>query len=108
MTSRPSNRSALLVMVSGTAVGQTFSLRSRHCVIGRDEHADIRLADPTISRYHALVVLDPDGTASVRDLGSSNGTRVNGQSLSSERPLVEGDEIVIGVDTVLKLTYGSA
>lgn len=103
MTSSPVTLRAVLVVVQGMTAGQTYVVR-RHCVIGRDEDADLRLPDLAISRHHALIVVDPDGTVSLRDLGSSNGTRVNGQRLASERPLTDGDEIAIGASTVLKFT----
>lgn len=95
---------AVLVVVQGMTAGQAYAVRRNHCVIGRDEDADLRLPDLAISRHHALVVVDPDGTVSLRDLASSNGTRVNGQRLASERTLSDGDEIAIGASTVLKFT----
>lgn len=95
----------VLLVVNGSAAGQTFPLSRGHYVIGRDEEAEISLPDVAISRFHALVVVDPDGAVSIRDLGSSNGTCINGQRLVSERPLAEGDEIAIGAGTVVTLTY---
>ncbi len=104
MTSTLFSPNAFLVVVKGMTAGQSFAVRRNHCVIGRDEDADLTLPDPAISGLHALVIIDPDGTVALRDLGSSNGTRVNGQPLSAERVLVQGDEIAIG-STVLRFTY---
>lgn len=64
--------------------------------IGREETNDIALmTDDTVSRVHA--VLDAYGTAwSIRDMGSFNGTFVNGERLVGDRILRTGDEITIG------------
>lgn len=63
-------------------------------VIGRGRGADLRLAEPTVSRVHAA--LGFDGLAFfVQDLGSTNGTRRNGEPCG-RKPLRDGDEIQIG------------
>lgn len=63
-------------------------------VIGRGSEADLAVAEPTISRAHA--VLERDGDAfRLEDLGSTNGTRVNGRRLVRAR-LRDGDEIELG------------
>lgn len=65
-------------------------------VIGREQaSADLALTDPGISRRHAAV-RDHDGRITVEDLGSSNGTFVNGQRISGEVELADGDEIQLG------------
>ena len=63
-------------------------------MIGRGTEADIRLPDTGVSRKHVDVVLD-GGTATVEDLGSTNGTLVNGRRVSRQA-LVDGDVIRIG------------
>ncbi len=63
-------------------------------VLGRGLEADLQLADVGVSRKHAEVRLDETG-ASVVDLGSTNGTRVNGRRVSSA-PLRDGDHIGLG------------
>jgi pSer/pThr/pTyr-binding forkhead associated (FHA) protein len=64
--------------------------------LGSDEgSADIALADPAVSRVHAI--FERVGTAwLLRDLGSRNGTRVNGDRLTSQRRLHDGDEVMVG------------
>ncbi|HYH61370.1 MAG TPA: FHA domain-containing protein, partial [Solirubrobacterales bacterium] len=62
--------------------------------IGRDPKNDVVLTDPNVSRFHAEVVPTGFG-AEVQDLGSSNGTRVNGR-LVKKSELVSGDSIGIG------------
>jgi pSer/pThr/pTyr-binding forkhead associated (FHA) protein len=62
--------------------------------IGRSLAADVRFDDPTVSRRHALIVRQPDGVR-VLDDRSLNGVFVNGERVEW-RPLVDGDEIVVG------------
>ncbi len=50
---------------------------------------------PTVSRRHARIVVE-GGKATLEDLGSKNGTFLRGERISSPRPLVDGDEILLG------------
>lgn len=63
-------------------------------VIGRVEAADIVIADPKVSRQHAKFKLD-GGALVIEDLGSSNGTSVNGAKIQAETPLAHGDTVSI-------------
>jgi pSer/pThr/pTyr-binding forkhead associated (FHA) protein len=63
-------------------------------VIGRGRSADLVIAEPTISRSHAAVGWD-GASFFVQDLGSTNGTKVNG-SRESRRPLGDGDDLQLG------------
>jgi hypothetical protein len=90
-----------LVGVEGGEGGAEFELAER-AVVGRDRHsADIVLADHEVSRRHARFT-QVDGTLTVEDLGSTNGTAVNGELLDGPRALAEGDRVEIGT-TVLEL-----
>ena len=62
--------------------------------IGR-EGCDVVLADPEVSRRHAALRMTGDGPA-VEDLGSSNGTWVNGERIEGQRPIEEGDTVRFG------------
>ena len=63
--------------------------------IGRQHDCTVVLADPNVSRRHAEVA--PSGTGfAVADLGSTNGTSVNGTRISGSRQLVDGDEVRFG------------
>jgi hypothetical protein len=62
--------------------------------IGRSEDNQLRLLDPGVSRRHVLVMATPGGYT-IRDLGSQNGTYVNGSRVD-ESPLTDGDRITIG------------
>jgi hypothetical protein len=74
--------------------GRDFPLRQGITVLGRGDRADIRLPDTGISRRHAQVSFDGDH-AVLTDLGSTNGTLVNGQRVS-EQLLRSGDLIQLG------------
>ena len=73
-------------------------------VIGRAADAAIQVESPGISRYHARILV-AHGTATLEDLGSKNGSYVNG-ALVTARRLSDGDEIRLGV-TVLTFRIGS-
>lgn len=64
-------------------------------VIGRDRNAGLVLSDPEVSRRHARFETQGD-TVFVRDLGSSNGTFLNGKRLANAIELREGDEVDVG------------
>lgn len=87
----PSDVSHVLV-VDGP--GTRHELTRGRNVIGRGTEADIRLPDTGVSRKHVDVVLEGD-MATAEDLGSTNGTLVNGRRITRQ-PLVDGDVIRIG------------
>jgi hypothetical protein len=74
--------------------GTRHELTTGRNVIGRGTEADIRLPDTGVSRKHVDVVLD-GAVATAEDLGSTNGTLVNGRRISRQ-PLSDGDVIRIG------------
>ncbi|MER7008959.1 DUF3662 and FHA domain-containing protein [Dactylosporangium sp. NPDC000555] len=77
-----------------TADGQNFPLTRGTTIIGRGEQATLRLADVGASRQHARVEYDGN-RAVLTDLGSANGSLVNGHRVDSVT-LTPGDEIMIG------------
>jgi hypothetical protein len=87
---RPGATHVLIVDGPGTR----HTLSTGRNVIGRGTEADIRLPDTGVSRKHVDIVLD-NGTAIAEDLGSTNGTLVNGRRISRQ-PLSDGDVIRIG------------
>ncbi len=100
--SRPSSRQALsarLVARSGPAAGEEFALEGDELVIGRAVENAVSIADTSVSRKHALVRKTEAGWA-VSDLGSGNGTAVNGEAIDDETLLNSGDLITLG-DTEL-------
>ena len=73
--------------------------------IGRMSGNDIVILDTSASRYHAKIVLDEDGkTIIVHDLGSTNGSFVNRERLTTPRTFHAGDVIRIG-QHLIELTY---
>ena len=80
--------------------------------VSRGIHPEIDLtgppADPGVSRLHALLVAELDGTWSVVDPGSANGTLVNGDEIPTGEavPLRDGDVIHLGAWTALRVTSG--
>jgi hypothetical protein len=83
-----------LRIASGPRRGASFAIFSAGAVLGRDPDCQVHLLEPSASRRHAEIVPLADGFL-LRDLGSTNGTRVNNQP-ATERPLVPGDLIAIG------------
>lgn len=83
--------------------GRTVALFDGEITLGRSRGCGIVLADPCISRVHALVVVR-SGRVYVQDLRSSNGTLVNGERISGEREITDGDRVSIGnYDLILRL-----
>jgi pSer/pThr/pTyr-binding forkhead associated (FHA) protein len=95
----------LLVIREGAEAGREVTLEGA-LTIGRGEDADLLLADPGISRSHARVTAVAGGAVTIEDLGSSNGTFVNGEAVSGSRALGEGDEIQLG-GAMLQFVGGS-
>lgn len=75
--------------------GKSVTLGDAAVVIGRSPECDIVLDDPNVSRRHAEVKV-VNGSYAVSDLGSTNGTRVNGIAVTLERALRDGDIIGLG------------
>ncbi|MEM7247766.1 MAG: diguanylate cyclase, partial [Acidobacteriota bacterium] len=70
-------------------------------LIGRCSTAGLHLFDESVSRRHARVVSTDDGRILLEDLGSTNGTLLNGQPIQSSE-LTDGDKIQVGMSTVLR------
>ena len=70
-------------------------------MVGRDRGCAVRIDSVTVSRRHAHVVV-ANGEAAVEDLGSKNGTQVNGQPVTERVALKDGDQIEVGS---VKLTF---
>jgi Inner membrane component of T3SS, cytoplasmic domain len=95
-----------LVCTAGPAQGEEFALTGDELVIGRASDNPISIPDTSVSRKHVLIRKTPEGWAA-SDMGSGNGTMVNGETIAQETPLKAGDAITIG-DTELKFEDGAA
>jgi len=84
-----------LVMRSGPSVGKEYPLDKNELFIGRDLSNDIVINDPEISRRHSRLFTQGN-TFVLEDLGSTNGTFVNGQRLMGPNMLRPGDVITFG------------
>ncbi len=91
-----------LVIVRGSPSGARFELHE-DAIIGRVD-AGILLDDDEVSRYHAIVRVS-DGGADITDLGSTNGTFVDGRRLTGRVALVDGSVIRVG-QTELRVAGG--
>jgi hypothetical protein len=87
--------SALLIVRRGSNAGSRFLLDGDLTTAGRHPHSDIFLDDVTVSRRHVEFRRQPDGTFTVSDVGSLNGTYVNREPIDSA-VLGNGDEVQIG------------
>src|SRR3954463_6706425 len=94
---------AYLVVLAGTNLGEAYKIDGPESVVGRAMSAQLRLNDDGISRRHCRV-LSIGGRVIIEDLGSANGTLVNGEMVQHQE-LKEGDKIRLGANTMLKFTY---
>ena len=93
-----------LVMGQGPEPGKTFALDRDLLTLGRDPGTDIAISDPQVSRQHARIRRQ-GGLVIIEDMGSTNGTFVNGLQLTGPHTLSNGDEIGLG-DAVKLTVYG--
>ena len=84
----------LLIITRGPKGGSRYALDGSVITAGRDTRSDIFLDDVTVSRHHCRFSLE-DGTLSVEDSGSTNGTYVNDSRVDSAE-LRAGDEVLVG------------
>ncbi|HUU04667.1 MAG TPA: GGDEF domain-containing protein [Patescibacteria group bacterium] len=101
--------SIMLTIIGGneTDFGKHFILEKKQTILGRDKTVDITILDGKISKVHCEISVIRRGSVieqiGIRDLDSTNGTYVNGESVS-QVTLKAGDKIQAG-DTVLQLSY---
>lgn len=97
-----SDQKILVVVRSGPIPGSSFYIEKEEVFVGRDQSNDMTIPDPEISRRHAHFLLKPEG-AYIEDLGSTNGTFVNGVRLSAPQLLKNGDLITLAENTVMSI-----
>jgi ABC-type multidrug transport system ATPase subunit/pSer/pThr/pTyr-binding forkhead associated (FHA) protein len=92
----------LLIIKQGPSAGNTFPLEDDEISIGRESDNTLQIDSPGVSRKHSRIFFQSDQYV-LEDLGSSNGTFVNGERISQSRPLKSGD--IIGLGKTVQLEY---
>jgi len=90
----------LRLLVTDQASSWVVPLPLGELVIGRGIECHVRLEDSTVSRTHATIRVDPQRMVSVKDLGSANGSSLNGKPLKGEAPIKPGDVLRVGQATI--------
>jgi diguanylate cyclase (GGDEF)-like protein len=91
--------SACVVVIHGEGLGKRIDVDEKPIIVGRSQECDLHIPHPSVSRQHCSIWRDAEGYR-VRDLGSTNRTRVNEQRIDGAM-LADGDHITIG-ETILK------
>jgi hypothetical protein len=86
---------AVLKVVGGKQDGKLIPLNTKKFLIGREQDCHLRPASESVSRHHCAITID-DYTVRVRDLGSSNGTSINGKRIIGVHEANPGDALQIG------------
>ncbi len=98
-----SEASLILKVISGPNAGAEIGIQKDHSyVIGKDASScDIVLQDLSVSRNHARLSVDKEGQAEIEDMGSKNGTLVNGTPIDQKKKITSQDLIALGTTTFL-------
>ena len=103
----------VLYVREGELAGQSLNIDTDDYMIGRGSTCNLTLPERQVSRYHAQI-LHQDGGYILKDLGSRNGTHLNGEQVDGTASLHDGDEIqiafavkmvFIGTDATIPLTF---
>ncbi len=94
-----------LILQEGQEAGRSWPIRKEKVIIGRSEDCDVVLLERQVSRYHAQI-RRTDSQYVLEDLGSKNGTYVNGREVTGPCTLQDGDEIQIAL--CVKLSFVGA
>lgn len=84
-----------LIVVSGKSAGRSIAVKRSKFLIGRADECDIRPLSEEVSRRHCAIIVGPDSVF-VEDLGSRNGTFVNGERIAERTPVTDGDAVRVG------------
>jgi pSer/pThr/pTyr-binding forkhead associated (FHA) protein len=89
----------ILQVVKGRSATTTLKLADAVTSIGRHDDCQIRIKSSQVSRRHCEL-FEAGGKLAIRDLGSSNGTFVNGKKITGQQVLKSGDELTVGTVTL--------
>jgi pSer/pThr/pTyr-binding forkhead associated (FHA) protein len=92
----------VLVMLEGEFAPMQWVLNADEMILGRDDTCDIVIPERQISRQHLAFRRINDAAFLIEDLGSRNGTWVNGNRLTGSRQLADGDEIHIALKVLVR------
>lgn len=95
----------VLVVNEGERAGQRWTVERESVIIGRGKECDIVLSEQQVSRQHVKIKLVGEAYY-VEDLNSRNGTWLNGEQFSGERPLKDGDEIHVAM--IVKMIFAES
>ena len=96
--------STVLLLIDGA--GRRYPLKVGINTLGRLPDNDVVVCDAHASRRHCSIIVHVTNTCEMHDVASKNGTFLNGERLTSSRPLQQGDEIRVG-DLVFTLRCGA-
>ncbi len=100
------DRKCCLMVFDGETKGTMYKLLKGDTLIGRDPECDIVISFPNVSRKHLKIIVDEKLNVAAEDLGSLNGTEVNGIKLNGDIPLENGDIVKVGSVTLKYLLEG--
>ena len=86
---------SIIIIIQDQENTHKIPVTNKPYLLGRSSKCDLKIQDPMVSGKHCSFQLNSDGRVTVKDLGSSNGTFVNGSKIS-ETPLMMDDEVKIG------------
>lgn len=96
-----------LHVIGGKHSGQVIRLSQKKFLIGREQDCHLRPNSDLVSRHHCIFTVD-DYSVRLRDLGSTNGTVVNGEQIRRETTLKPGDHVIVGnLEFELKVNTGA-
>ncbi len=86
---------SLVVVTAGKMQGKSISIANPEFIIGRDPDCHLRPASPLISKKHCAFLVQGE-KATIRDFGSTNGTMLNNEPITGDRPIANGDIVKVG------------
>jgi len=107
-TTQPQPVAAWLVVTAASTpgtMGRSFKISGDESIVGRSPDAQVRLLEEGVSRRHARIIRSPEGKFELTDLGSTNGTYLNGTRLAGPSRLDEGDRVQLGGQCSLRFTF---